>query len=133
MRININRKRLLVSLNLLTISLLTVIYIESAQPPPKIFGLISGLDKIGHFTVYSILGVILLAMLTLIGYRKYLALSLSVCLVLIAGIFDEFHQQYVPLRNSDVWDLLADFCGGLFAISVLSPFIKTGKINHVQT
>jgi VanZ family protein len=130
MLINTNRKRLLVFLNLLTICLLTVIYIESAQPPPKIFGLISGLDKMAHFTVYSILGVILLAIMTLIGYRKSLALSLSVFLVLLAGIFDEFHQLYVPLRKSDGWDLLADFCGGLFAISVLSRFVKIGTMNH---
>jgi VanZ family protein len=80
---------------------------------------------------YSVLGLMLLAILSLVNtYKKISVLPLTIVLVVIAGLFDEFHQAFVPLRNSDAWDLLADFCGGLFATFVISPFVKNREINH---
>jgi VanZ family protein len=121
----------LVFFSLLILGWLALIFMESSQPPPKILGEIAGLDKVAHFVVYSILGLMLLAMLNLINtYRKIPVLPLTVLLVVIAGLFDEFHQSFVPLRSVDVWDLLADFCGGVFATVVISRFVQKREINH---
>lgn len=115
MMINTNNKWLIFS-SLITIGWIVLIYVESSQPPPKILGEIPGLDKVAHFAVYSILGLMILAILTIIDiYKKIPVLPLAVFLVVIAGVFDEFHQAFVPERNANGWDLLADFCGGLFA------------------
>jgi VanZ family protein len=46
-------------------------------------------------------------------------------------VFDEFHQSFVPLRNVDGWDLLADFCGGLMAIFAIRRFVNKQNISHV--
>jgi len=128
--INTNRKWL-IFLSLITIGWIVLIYVESSQPPPKILGEIQGLDKIAHFAVYSVLGVMILAILTIIDtYKKIPVLPLAIFLVVIAGVFDEFHQALVPERNANAWDLLADFCGGLFATLAVQYFVKKGQINH---
>jgi VanZ family protein len=130
MMLNTNRKWV-IFLSLITIGWIGLIYVESSQPPPKILGEIAELDKVAHFAVYSILGLMLLTLMSLINtYKKIPVLRLTIVLVVIAGLFDEFHQAFVPLRNSDAWDLLADFCGGLFATFVISPFVKKREINH---
>ena len=111
-----DNKKLIVLFSLITIGWLVLIYIESSHPAPKILGEIRGLDKVAHIAAYSILGLMILAILTLIDtYKKIPVLPLAVFLVVIAGLFDEFHQAFVPGRNTDAWDLLADFCGGLLA------------------
>ncbi len=113
-------------LGLLVFSWLVLIYLESSQPPPKIFGQIPGIDKVAHFIAYGLLGLMLATLLNLINhYKKIPVLPLVVSLVVLAGMFDEAHQAFVPGRNSDSWDLLADFCGGSFAS--LSFFIFTKR------
>ncbi len=113
-------------LGLLVFSWLVLIYLESSQPPPKIFGQIPGIDKVAHFIAYGLLGLMLATLLNLINhYKKIPVLPLVVCLVVLAGLFDEAHQAFVPGRNSDSWDLLADFCGG--SITSLSFFIFTKR------
>ncbi|TAK65317.1 VanZ family protein [Methylobacter sp.] len=130
MMINTNNKWLIFS-SLITIGWIVLIYVESSQPPPKILGEIPGLDKVAHFAVYSILGLMILAILNIIDiYKKIPVLPLAVFLVVIAGVFDEFHQAFVPGRNANGWDLLADFCGGLFSTFAIQCFAKNREINH---
>ena len=114
---SISNKKTLFVIGLLILSWLILLYIESSQQPLKIFGEIPGLDKVAHFSAYCILAVMLLALLNIINqYKKIPVLPLVLVLVILAGLFDEAHQAFVPGRNSDYWDLMADFCGALFAI-----------------
>ena len=59
--------------------------------------------------------------------KKIPVLSVTVFLALLAGVFDEIHQSFVPDRKVDGWDLLADFCGGL--IATLLFLVKKKFIN----
>jgi VanZ family protein len=122
-----NKQTLLFSL--FAIGWIVLIFIESSQPPLKIFGEINGLDKVAHFAAYSILGIMILTVLTQISaYKKIPVLLLTVILVLLAGVFDEFHQSFVPDRQVDGWDLLADFCGGL--ITSLLFIARKKSVNY---
>jgi VanZ family protein len=63
-------------------------------------------------------------------------LPLTVLLVVIAGLSDEFHQAFVPLRNSDAWDLVADFCGGTvsstwFFYKYQMSQLKKSAVNYI--
>jgi VanZ family protein len=128
--LNTNKKWLIL-FSLLTLGWLVLIYVESSQPPPQILGEIVGLDKVAHFVVYGILGLMLQAILSLVNtYKRISVLPLALVLVVFAGVFDELHQAFVPQRSTDGLDLLADFCGGLFAIVVISRFYKKREINH---
>lgn len=129
---NNKKTKWLIFFGLITIGWILIIYIESSNPPPKIFGEIPGLDKVAHFAAYSILGLMIQALLTLIdAYKKIPVLPLAVFLVVIAGLFDEFHQAFVPLRNSDALDLLADFCGGLFSTVIIQRYVSNRRSYHV--
>ena len=127
-----DNKKLIILFSLITLGWLILIYIESSQPAPKILGEIPGLDKVAHIAAYGVLGLMILVMLTLIDtYKKIPILPLTVFLVVLAGLFDEFHQAFVPGRNTDAWDLLADFCGGLFSTVVIQRYLENRRTYRV--
>ncbi len=46
------------------------------------------------------------------------SISLAIICVIAFGITDEMHQWFVPQRQADVWDLVADIVGAAFLILV---------------
>jgi VanZ family protein len=94
-----------------------VIFSLSALPGSALPGRFSGL---GHFTVYTVLGLLYCAAL---GKRRtwWHALAIAVVLASLYGVTDEFHQSFVPGRTPDVLDWLVDTVGaavgaGLFTL-----------------
>ena len=74
------------------------------------------LDKLAHFSLYSIL-----AAATLFALPDYLRLDVSwrvatavILFSLMYGISDELHQASIPGRDSSIKDLLADVLGASF-------------------
>jgi VanZ family protein len=75
-------------------------------------------DKAHHMMAYGIFG--------LLWYRAFRwsagpwAASRAVILAIVAatvyGVTDELHQWFVPLRESDPWDLMADMAGAAVAV-----------------
>jgi VanZ family protein len=80
---------------------------------------IGHLDKAAHFLEFGLMGVLLA-----IGFFNVLTLSTSMKSILTFGsglilaVLDEFHQFFVPLRQSDIKDVLADAAGLFFGILV---------------
>jgi VanZ family protein len=78
-------------------------------------------DKHEHFTIYFLLGLTVVRALAkgrLAGITWRVAL-LSLLLVSAYGASDEFHQSFVPGRDSDVLDWRADTIGGTAAAGLL--------------
>jgi VanZ family protein len=75
--------------------------------------------KAGHFTEYAILA--LLAARALSGSfhdalrRRWFYVSLL--LVVLYALSDEFHQSFVPSRTASIYDSLIDIAGGLAALA----------------
>lgn len=70
-------------------------------------------DKIIHFGIYLPLGVAAgFAFIRKKEEAKKRVLS-AMGLLLFAGVCDEIHQYFVPLRRAEVFDVLADFAGSL--------------------
>ena len=74
-------------------------------------------DKLLHFAAYAVLAVLVIWAATrgrwrLATGRVVLAAAFG-CTAY--GITDEIHQRFVPNRNADVADVLADALGGLTA------------------
>jgi VanZ family protein len=90
-----------------------VIFYLSSIPHPEELLPISIWDKFAHLLEYAVLGVLC--------YRAFLyasppwsarrALLLAVVTAVLYGVTDELHQLLVPLRETDVLDLLADGVG----------------------
>jgi VanZ family protein len=99
---------------------MAAIFIESsiAYPP----SLPSGVsDKLAHVLLYGGLGA-LLVRAQAGGWRRPVTIGTAVAAVVWAtlyGITDEIHQQFVPPRQSELRDVLADALGASVASGAL--------------
>ncbi len=89
-------------------------------------------DKHEHFTIYFLLGLTLVRALAggrLAGVTLPVAL-IAILLVTLYGASDEFHQSFVPGRDSSVLDLAADSVGALAAGVLLLAWaiIRRGRM-----
>lgn len=78
---------------------------------------IIGLDKVIHAILYSVLGIIVS-----VGMRRsgrpvspWAQCFVPILFAVLYGMTDEIHQLYVPNRNFDVGDMLADLAGATLA------------------
>ena len=111
------------------------IYIQSANPSPEQIPSIPFVDKVLHFAAYGIMGILF--------YRAYQTLRiknniqmlmlLSMVSASLYGISDEIHQSFVPFREAEVADAIADIIGAvsgvlLYQLLVVSriekPFVR---------
>ncbi len=79
---------------------------QSHLPQPIIF---PGVDKLQHAAAFGILGI--LAQFAVGVREKPWSLLGAVLLVTCYAVFDELHQSWIPGRDSDFFDILADFSG----------------------
>lgn len=102
----------------------TIFYVSSLPfiPTPNLF---SNQDKLFHLVVYGILGVLLLLSFRYKspGYTG-LQITLAVTLASLYGISDEIHQSFVPGRELELLDWLADTLGALSATFILAFIVK---------
>ena len=107
-----------------------LIYIQSSYPSPETIPNLPYLDKLLHFAAYAILGVLFFR-----AFRKQrfkdnirLAMILSMLLSTLYGLSDELHQSYVPYRNADLMDALADMLGSVGGVYFFNYF----QINYLS-
>lgn len=75
-------------------------------------GQIPHLDKVAHFSVYGLLGTLLVR--TRWGGRWAPLVALGIAS--LYGVSDEIHQSYVPGRSTEFADWFADTAGAAVAI-----------------
>ncbi len=102
-----------------------MIFMQSSYPSPESVPDWPYIDKLLHIAVYALLGALLLrAFKTLqIQHNLKLVMILSILLSSLFGISDEIHQHFVPFRNADFMDALADMIGsvgGVYVYQLLS-------------
>jgi VanZ family protein len=73
-------------------------------------------DKVVHFNIFGVLSIFLIKAIQERKPEYSLKKSIVIAVIISTffGLTDEIHQYYVPYRNCDVYDLLADFLGSLF-------------------
>jgi VanZ family protein len=78
--------------------------------------------KGGHLSEYAILGLLLARAFSasshLLLRQHWLLLSLF--LISLYALSDEFHQRFVPSRSASIYDSLIDIAGGLAALLLFS-------------
>lgn len=74
------------------------------------------LDKVAHALSFGVLA-------SLFYFATGRAL-LPVLLASLYGVTDELHQSFVPGRDADLWDWVADTIGAALAVSVILGFIR---------
>jgi VanZ family protein len=75
-------------------------------------------DKVLHFAAYAVLGILFYrAFRTLpIQNNRRLLVALSIAAATLYGISDEIHQHFVPFRDADMLDAIANFLGAVFGV-----------------
>ena len=84
---------------------------QPAVAPPRRW------DKVAHLVLYAGLGLVVVRALAG-GWARPVTTGIVVATVLICtvyGITDEVHQHFVPQRQADVFDVIADAAGGAIA------------------
>ncbi|MBN2408462.1 MAG: VanZ family protein [Candidatus Aminicenantes bacterium] len=77
------------------------------------------LDKIGHFLEFGSLGFLLaIGFFNAFSFSPSMKTALTFGTGLILAILDEWHQFFVPMRKSDVLDIVADAAGLAFGIFI---------------
>lgn len=107
--------------------------LSSIRETPQVPG---GVDKDVHGVLYA--GLALLTMRALAGgWRAPMTLTHALLAILIAtlyGMSDEWHQSFVPPRESDWLDVAADAAGASVAAAVCvawSALVRRGKTRGV--
>jgi VanZ family protein len=103
-----------------------LIFWASSRPNPFPFlpsGLLSK-DKLLHAAAYAVLAALVLGALAS-GRRRVLgAIVLAAFLATAYGASDEWHQSYVPSRDPDPNDVVADAAGAVFGAAVAAVILR---------
>ena len=95
------------------------IYIQSDLPASEHIPSFEFSDKVLHFLAYAVMGILFYrAYQTLrIKDNQQTLLLLSVVSASLYGISDEIHQYYVPFRDAEILDAIANFLGALCGVT----------------
>ena len=94
---------------------LIFIYSSLAHPPPLAPKILYG-DKLLHFVEYAILGYLIAraaknsSSLKLRTHFRIFAVGIA----FLYGVSNEFHQYFIPERDGEILDVLADGLGAFF-------------------
>lgn len=105
------------------------IYFQSSNPSPEQVPDIPYLDKGIHFCAYAILGALFLRALRTLPVMKNqrVVLFLSILFAAMYGVSDEIHQYFVPYRDADIMDVLADTIGSVAGVFAYHKLIDRGR------
>ena len=80
--------------------------------------------KLAHFTIYTILGILLMCLAVTFDFTNKKRLLLSVLIGFLYASLDEFHQSYTPGRTALVTDVLIDTAGVIVGSLIVLICIK---------
>jgi VanZ family protein len=92
-----------------------MIFIFSAQPNPEPVLPFTQADKLLHALEFALLSYLLSQTLLSLPFPfpANKVAWLVLCLTLLYAITDEYHQSFVPGRDADLWDVVADLSGAI--------------------
>ena len=83
--------------------------------------------KLAHFSIYFVLGLLIMMALTPYQMPLWVQLMLTILLCFIYAMTDEFHQTFVSGRNGTFVDCIIDTLGSLCAAFIYTVHIKNKK------
>ena len=101
----------------------TLFFLSSQSSLPSIAPAVPDFDKVEHFGVYGLLGILVI---DAVRRSSTLTLPKAVLVAILItsayGASDEFHQRFVPNRSCDVWDWTADTIGGILGVATYTAY-----------
>lgn len=111
-----------------------LIYIQSSYPSFEHPAQVLFLDKFLHLIAYGILGALFFrAYRTLpIGNKYNVLILISILSSSLYGLSDELHQHFVPYRQADVIDALANIFGSIIGVLLYQFLLKKTATDEVK-
>ena len=84
--------------------------------------------KLAHFTLYFILGILILNLLYQYNFKNKVLIGIVICIIYSCS--DEFHQLFIPGRSGELRDVFIDSMGsivGIFFYKFVKKCILLGK------
>lgn len=98
---------------------------QETLPTPLLF---TNQDKLHHFAAYFVLGLFSWRSFRHTRQRPIILAIASITFGSLYGLSDEWHQSFVPGRNSSAADWLADTTGVLTAQLLLLKYAQQCKL-----
>jgi VanZ family protein len=94
------------------------IYIQSDRPALKHIPSFEFSDKVLHFLAYAVLGILFYRAYQTLWIKKHwrMLVSLSILSASLYGLSDEIHQYFVPFRDADLLDVVANILGAICGV-----------------
>ena len=101
------------------------IFVQSGHPSPEDLPSFRFMDKMLHIAAYAVLAILFhRAYQTLrIRHSPHLLMWLSILSASLYGISDEIHQYFVPFREADFFDGIADIIGAIIGVLVYQTWV----------
>ena len=80
--------------------------------------------KIAHFSIYTVVGFLLMALCSTYKLKEMNRISISLIVGVIYASSDEIHQCFTPGRGPQVTDVIIDTMGVLLGILLIMLVIK---------
>lgn len=95
-----------------------ILFIATSIPADRMPAVGVG-DKFSHFFAYLVLSALMYLAFSM--QEKYEVLknnpaTMAAVIASVYGIFDEFHQMYIPGRSAELLDLVADIMGAIAGV-----------------
>lgn len=84
----------------------------------------SVIRKIAHFSIYTLVGFLLMLLFSTYKIKEFNRLSISLIIGIIYATLDEIHQSFIPERSASIFDVILDGQGVLFGICISLLIIK---------
>ena len=83
--------------------------------------------KCAHFTIYLILGILVISLLSEYRILNFKTVLYTLLIVFLYACSDEFHQLFVSGRSSEIGDVLNDSSGGFIGSYLYYLFRRKRK------
>lgn len=93
---------------------------EKKEQLIKKYGLIT--RKLAHFTIYLVLGVLMLSTISEYNIKTKILVSITLCF--LYALSDEIHQLFIIGRSGEIKDVLIDTAGSFIGINIYNIINK---------
>ena len=84
----------------------------------------SKIDKILHFSIYTVFSYLLTRQISDITTTRWRAAAIAVAFATVFGALDEWHQRFIPGRSTEFADWRADTLGAVVGALVCVAFLR---------
>ena len=102
-----------------------MILVLTSWPSPRIGVDVSGADKVVHFGIYGILGVLVTRALA--PPRTRVDLLAALAGMTVFAMLDELHQYWIPGRDASVADWAADLLGATVGLVLAHHLLSSAR------